>query len=202
MTKKLKTRTSKRASNMDLVVAAVFQLEGRTQVVDTEDVAVVVEKIAPGRFSWKKYKDRTDLELVRSNLKHATENGNGALLTGSKSTGWVLTEAGRQRARILAETIGRSDLTGVVQTDEEKRLEKWLNRERERMVSTGLVETFERDGLESISIHEIEAFFQVDEYITGDSRARKVDRLVSAFRNDPTLGNIIQIIAPLVMEIK
>ena len=183
----------KRIPNIELVVAAVHQLEGRTQVVDTEDVAVVVEKLAPGRFSWRKYKDRTDLELVRSNLKHATEESNGALLTGSKSKGWVLTEAGRARASNLE--LDHADLTGVVMTEDEKRLERWLKRERQRMLSSDTFRLLKENGVSGVTSDQVQAFFQVDEYITGDSRKRKIDRLLNAFGGDPELGEAVKELA-------
>src|SRR5687768_1007367 len=44
-------------------VLALYALGGARDTFDTEDVAVRVETIAPGMFSWKKYQDRVDKEL-------------------------------------------------------------------------------------------------------------------------------------------
>lgn len=50
---------SKTLSNNEIVTLAVFLLGGDSHCVDTEDVAVKVNEIAPGRFTWRKYPDQT-----------------------------------------------------------------------------------------------------------------------------------------------
>lgn len=51
-------------------------------------------QIAPGRFAWKKYADQIDLELIRVFLSDAKKPKNGAYLSGTGNSGWLLTDAG------------------------------------------------------------------------------------------------------------
>src|SRR5689334_18326851 len=61
-------------SQAEIVSLAVYRLGGAQRAVDTEDVAVEAHRIAPGRFSWKKYPDQINLELIRVFLSDAKKN--------------------------------------------------------------------------------------------------------------------------------
>src|SRR5438132_13427511 len=78
-------------STRELVTLALYRLGGAQRAIDTEDVAMEAHRIGPGWFSWKKYLDQINLELVRINLVHAKENG---LAIGLGRTGWRLTQKG------------------------------------------------------------------------------------------------------------
>lgn len=58
----------KALSNRDIVTLGVYALGGATQAVDTEDVAHKANELAPGRFTWRKYKDQINIETVRKRL--------------------------------------------------------------------------------------------------------------------------------------
>src|SRR5262245_4834111 len=77
-----------RISQLEVVTLAVFLLGGDEQVVDTEDVAMKVNAIAPGRFSWRKYPEQVNLELVRVFLSDAKKPEFGGLVSGSGARGW------------------------------------------------------------------------------------------------------------------
>ena len=81
-------------SKLELVTIAVAVLDGDKAYVDREDVALKVNDIAPGRFNWRKYPDRIDLDAVGSALRDAKKTQNGELLVGNNSTGWMLSPAG------------------------------------------------------------------------------------------------------------
>ena len=51
--------------NYELVVLATYLAGGKTAYTDTEDVAVKANKIAPGRFTWRKYKEQINIDTVR-----------------------------------------------------------------------------------------------------------------------------------------
>ena len=51
-------------SNTEIVTLAVLLAGGRICTVDTEDVAIQAHKLAPNRFSWKKYKAQVHLDAV------------------------------------------------------------------------------------------------------------------------------------------
>ena len=64
MQKKPAKRFTGGPSQAEMVTLAVYRLGGAQRAVDTEDVAVEAHKLAPGRFSWRKYPDQINLELI------------------------------------------------------------------------------------------------------------------------------------------
>src|SRR6266516_3169361 len=92
-------------ANHEVVTLAVFILGGDQRPVDTEDVAKKANEIAPGRFTWRKYKDQINLEVVRVYLSDAKKKGKGEYLIGSGNSGWSLSEAGLVFVREHADAL-------------------------------------------------------------------------------------------------
>ena len=59
---------AKQLTNQNIVVLAVYAIGGADRYVDTEDIAIEAAKLAPGRFSWRKYKDQINIDTVRKRL--------------------------------------------------------------------------------------------------------------------------------------
>jgi hypothetical protein len=103
--KKQKTKSAPRKrpkdsfANHEVVVLAAYLVGAQKSVADTEDIAVKANELAPGRFSWRKYKDQINIDTVRKRLWDATKLDKGAYLIGSEKTGWRLTKAGFDFAR-------------------------------------------------------------------------------------------------------
>ena len=83
-------------SNDQIVLLAVVQLGGAFKPVDPEDIAIAPDKIAPGKFRWKKYPRQIDLELINNGLRDAKKR---KWLVGSAPKGWSATEHGVQEAK-------------------------------------------------------------------------------------------------------
>jgi hypothetical protein len=81
-------------ANHEIVVLALYLLGGESGNIDTEDIAVKANEIAPGRFSWRKFPEQINIDAVRKRLWDAMKKEKGALLAGSEKDGWVLTEEG------------------------------------------------------------------------------------------------------------
>ena len=63
--------------------------------MDTEDVAVECWRLAPKKFSWKKYPEYPDSDTARVTLFDAAKPKYGRLVRGrNRRTGWMLTVAG------------------------------------------------------------------------------------------------------------
>src|SRR5262249_39071343 len=97
MKEKPQKRLTKTAS--ELVTLALHRLGGAQRAIDTEDVAMEAHRLAPGQFSWKKYPDQINLDLIRIFLVRAREN---KLAIGSGRRGWRLSQRGLK----LAEQVG------------------------------------------------------------------------------------------------
>jgi hypothetical protein len=123
-------------SQVEVVTLAVYRLGGAQRAIDTEDVAVEAHKIAPGRFSWKKYPDQINLELIRVFLSDAKKDGN-SLVIGSGRTGWRLTQRGLKWAEKAAGAINEF---GSARTRAQSRAgsidEQHWRRERSRIIAT------------------------------------------------------------------
>ncbi len=187
-------------SNMDVVILAAFRLGGSVNPIDTEDIAVISNQLAPGRFNWKKYTDQINLEHIRVYLTDAHKDAKGHLIDGNVSDGWMLTAAGVEHAKKLDAVLPTTDLSRAKKTKEEERLEKWLATERKRVASSPTIRAALKEGSDKISRPEIERLFKIDKYIVGKSRERKVSRLVNACSSDPELHDLMKSLAERILE--
>lgn len=175
----------------EAVVLALYSLGGRETPVHTEDVAVRVAKVAPGMFSWKKYEDRIDKELVRVALSDARLKK--SWVEGSHDGGWLLTPVGQRFAREKEDELG-----GLTDSSAETRRagDPRFKRERARLVMSEAHQKVLNDGnAESVTEAEIDAFFRINVYADSGARAMKVIRIENLFGDDPELEKTVKLLA-------
>ena len=87
--------------NFQLVVYVLSLLGGESKSVHTEDIALKCHELFSDSFSWTKYPDRPDKEVVRTGLMDARKEKHGQLVKGRSgrevhkvADGWMLTEGG------------------------------------------------------------------------------------------------------------
>ena len=78
-------------ANHEVVVLAAYLTGAESTSVDTEDIAIKANDLAPGRFGWRKYKEQINIDAVRKRLWDAAKPEKGAYLIGSDKLGWRLT---------------------------------------------------------------------------------------------------------------
>jgi hypothetical protein len=184
-------------ANHELVVLAAYLTGAQRSSADTEDIAIKANELAPGRFSWRKYKDQINIETVRKRLWDATRADNGGYLIGSEKAGWRLTKAGYDFARRKIKTVGTADLRrqrkskneGVSQT-----------REIRRMMHEDAFLKFANGLEQEITKSEAERFFRIDDYVTGNSRTAKIERFKIIASNNRPLSLAIDFLSGLVRE--
>lgn len=185
-------------SHAELVVLAVHLLGGGVRPVDTEDVAIKVFELAPSRFSWRKYPQQINLELVRVSLSDAKKVEKGALLAGVGKTGWSLTEKGLKWAsdaseKLLGKDLSRSREAGRGGSVDEQR---W-RRERERILSSRAWASWSK-GDQTIATRDAAEVFRIDSYAVGRMRSLKITRLSELFANDaevmPFLSRAVEVL--------
>jgi hypothetical protein len=180
-----------------VVTLAAFLLGGDKRVLDTEDIAIKANELAPGRFSWRKYKDQINLEIVRVYLSDAKKKDKGAMVAGSGKTGWTLTAAGRAWARgpgrdfLNAGPEQRLESTHTTSPAETRR-----HRERGRIQGTRAWSRWTQQ--EEISAREAAEVFRIDTYARGRTLDLKVGRVREMFEDDPELGHFIHRVAAIV----
>jgi hypothetical protein len=191
------TRLS-RLSQGQVVTLAAYLLGGDKQVLDTEDIAVKANELAPGRFAWRKYKDQINLELVRVYLSAVKKKSKGGMVAGSGKTGWTLTSAGRAWVRGPGEAFlaGSGPRQQAESTHATSPTEARRHRERARMQATQAWSRWTRQ--EDISPREAAEVFRIDTYARGRIRDLKVGRVRVMFEDDPELGAFIRKAAELI----
>lgn len=176
-------------SNHELVTLALYLRGSDGDRVDTEDVAIQVRALDPGRFSWRKHHDQINLELVRVALSDAKKPENGRLVAGSGNEGWSLTADGLAFSKANLARIMSNETGGRPPHPRER---QWFKRERARMLSTQAYGLFRQDRLNEITPALAAVFFHLDDYIRGPARDRKVSRLAMAFSDDKELASAVQ----------
>lgn len=188
----MKAIDNKTFSNHEVVTLAVYLLGGERQAVDTEDVAVKANELAPGRFTWRKHRDQINLEIIRVYLSDAKKPSKGSYLLGSGNDGWLLTPEGLSFAVERLPDLGRSDLTRAPLSSREQRQRQV---ERTRMLGSDAFAKFKAQGIQSVTKVEAESFFRLNEYVVDAARERKLSRLVNTYGDDAELGEAVAALA-------
>lgn len=183
----------------EIVALAAHLAGGHRQRVDTEDVAMKANEIAPGRFSWRKYRDQIDLELIYKHLWDLTKPDKGGYVAGSKNEGWLMTLAGTEFAERAL--VRLKNLRPAVEK-RPKNEENWIRRERSRMQGEAAYDKVLGGREAEITQTEAERFFRLDDYVIGAARARKIQQAEIDFRNDAELGPVVKKLAAIVRGVK
>lgn len=133
-------------ANRELVVYALYMLGGATNKCHTEDIAFKCFELWPTIFSWTKYSQYPDKEIVRSGLVDSRKEKFGNLVDGragqargqSKKTGrrpvadgWTLTDAG---VNWIEDNVSRFQQAGEITKDHRQKSMVYLSRVRRHRV--------------------------------------------------------------------
>lgn len=193
----MKTGPFKDLANHEIVTLAVYLLGGDARKIDTEDIAKKADELAPGRFTWRKYRDQINIENVRTFLSDAKKSKNGAYLLGAGKDGWILTDTGLSFAKERAAQLEGLELSRKAMNSKER---NWMRRERERMLGSEAFHKFSEGESDKITIQEAQAFFRIDAYVTGDARSEKLLRASNVFGEDPDLGPLIDLLVSRIAQ--
>ena len=175
--------------NDQITLVALLVLGGDRRPIDTEDVALKSDQLAPGRFRWRKFKDHIDLGLVRNGLQDARKK---ALAAGGALRGWMLTPTGVAESRDLLPRV--SDLSTRERLALEQR--KWEQRERTRLLAEPAFRLALESGADALTKRDILRLFRLDEYASGERTTERTRRFSGAFVDDPqmkrTLNELIR----------
>jgi hypothetical protein len=127
-------------ANHELVTLAVFLCGGDAKPVDLEDVAMKANKLAPGRFTWRKYSDQINIKNIDAFLWDAKKAKSGNLVLNVERDQWTLTETGVAFARTRIRDLKGADVAGTVRSAKDKNL---IRIEHERMLGSEAFAKFE-----------------------------------------------------------
>lgn len=172
-------------SNLQIVVIAVARLGGDSQSVHTEDVAIEAASLAPGRFTWRKYPERIDLELVRRSLARVAEK-DPPLLVGSVRRGWMLSKHGirwiEKNATNLPTLVGyrRGSIANAI------------DMERVRLRETRAWQKYKAGSLDEINLNDLFEFVRMNEYFSDVKRRERLNIVANAVDGDVKLAKLWQ----------
>ena len=171
-------------SKPQLVTIAVALLGGDTMHVDREDIAIKVNDIAPGRFNWRKYPERIDLDAVGGTLRTAKKPQNGGLVVGNNTKGWMLSPAGLKWIKTV--DLGAVDDELPVK-HRKASISANQELERNRLLNTKAYNLFVEGKSKEISVHDFYEFARVNEYFQPKTRQRRYAIIANAVSADDTL---------------
>src|SRR5258706_6870778 len=128
-------------NNVQLVTIAVAQLGGASHPVDREDIAVQVNSIAPGKFTWRKYPDQIDLVAITYALGDAAKARYGSLVVRDLKGLWMLSPAGVK----WVDTLNPSEFSSISAENMKPRPHSTvatIDTERARLLTTQAYELF------------------------------------------------------------
>ncbi|MCY4147253.1 MAG: hypothetical protein OXE95_05110 [Chloroflexi bacterium] len=161
-----------------LVTIAIGNLGGHDQAVHTEDVALEADRLAPGRFAWRKYPERIDINVVLQGLGDARRSRYDAHVAGSNVKGWMLTAEGQIWIKCLV-TIASSELAGLV-SDARGSLIAGQRIESHRLAATEACELFSSGKQEKITRKHFFDFLRINEYFSDRARRRRINLVASS----------------------
>jgi hypothetical protein len=181
-------------ANHEIVTIALMLCGGGARSVDTEDIAVKANEIAPGRFAWRKYPEQINIDTVRKRLWDARKEDKGGFVFGSEKDGWQLTERGVKFAKEARKSLSESHPMARSSLREKR----FARAEKLRMLETEAYTKFSSGSKSSITPREAETFFRIDDYVLGEEREKKVTRALNLFGNDRQLGPLVHFLAATV----
>ena len=174
-------------SKPQLITIAVALLNGDTTYVDREEVAITVNDIAPGRFNWRKYPERIDLDAVSVALRNAKKNQNGGLVVGNNTKGWMLSPTGLKWIKTIDldaihEKISIKIRSTSILANQEV--------ERKRLRNTRAYELFINGKSKAIALQDFYEFARVNEYFQTKARQRRYTIIANTVIDDNILSRL------------
>jgi hypothetical protein len=186
-------KNNSQLNNLQIAVLALYELGGDQGAADTEDIAIHVDELAPGRFRWRKYEQHINLYTVLVSLWDAQKKG---LVRGGVEKGWQLTPSGLSSALSLPnESTKKNDGT-----------RKGLDRaaDRKRRIETERLRTLPAASKylngEKLSLRDAEAVFRLDEYIREKRRRDAVNKMCMLFEGDEEITGFLNHAAELIRQ--
>jgi hypothetical protein len=170
-------------SNVELVTLVLYQLGGSTSVVDLEDVAVEVHKLAPNRFSWKKYADQIDIKIVQYSLSDACKKKYGYAKGGSKF-GYMLTTTGVEWAEKADGYIDKSLKSRKFSSTD------LVEKEKTRLLKSQAYVKFISNETSNINSVDFREFTRVNDFFPKHVKQEKYSKIENVVKDDDGLKKV------------
>lgn len=179
-------------SNVHLVTIAIANLGGHEKYVDVEDIAIQVNQLAPGKFSWRKYPQYIDLQVVNYALQDARRERNGGLIVGRSSKGWMLSLAGMEWINSL-DTTGK-DAGRELVSYRKGSLLRSQELELNRLRRTEAFDLYLSNRTEELTLIDLYKFARINEYFPAKTRLRRFTFIQSVVKTDAELQDLWRVL--------
>ncbi len=181
---------SKSFSNVHLVTIALGNLGGHEKLVDSEDIAIHVNELAPGKFTWRKYPEHIDIQVVNQSLQDARRKRNGALVIGTGSKGWMLSKAGMEWFKhVNYKDGGRKESSLSLRRDSLLGSQKL---EMRRLSNSRAYQLHSSGKSDEITRNDFFEFAKINEYFSLKARQRRYDFVTSTISQDEKMQSLWQ----------
>jgi hypothetical protein len=170
--------------NYQIVTLAVALLGGTADHIDREDIAIKADELVSGKFNWRKYPNRIDLNSVMVALNDAKKTKNSNLLIGNNQRGWMLSPNGLKW--IVALSQGER-LTDFNFNDLIPSIFSSLVSEKERLLQTNTYNLYINNKKREITLKDFYEFTRTNEYFKGKAKERRYIIIENAIINQPDL---------------
>ncbi|HAW09097.1 MAG TPA: hypothetical protein DCW42_08050 [Bacteroidetes bacterium] len=171
-------------SNAQIVTIIVALLGGELDHIDREDIAIKADELAHGKFNWRKYPNKIDLNTVTVALNDAKKARNGNLIVGNNQRGWMLSDNGLKWLLSLSQLNNLEDLH--VDSLVKKILDS-LQIEIERLLATQAHIKQISGEADSITERDFFEFTRTNEYFKIKAKERRYTIIQNAVSNYPAL---------------
>ncbi len=159
----------------EIIALSVYRVAGESGTAESEDIAVEADKIAKGKFRWKKYKKFIDIFQIRVLLGNAKIS---KLIKGGEKKGWSLTKTGL----ILVNSIF-SKLKHKTQkfNRQSKNSKDKLNYEYSRIINSSAFKKYNNNQEDLISKNEAKIIFRIDDYVDEVNKKNNISKMIKMF---------------------
>lgn len=176
--------------NRQLVTLALGNLGGHAQSIHTEDIALAVDKLAPGQFSWRKYPEYIDINVVLQGLGDARRKRYDSHVYGSNVKGWMLSRAGQVWIK-RCYASNSATWTKLIYEGKGSLIDAQLL-ERRRLAVTEAASLYEAGKRNDIALRHFQEFVRVNEYFSDAARKRRLDFVASSLCGNKQLEPLWQ----------
>ena len=165
----------KKINVIEALLQTMFSIGGLQKNLDTEDIALKAFKISPQSFSWKKYRDYIDLNIVKVNLYLAKKK---FFISGNEKDGWMLTDKGLD---IINASKNKSQNGFKLRTLKKDKIEQ--NKEISRILDSTIYINYSEFKTKP-SYRQMEEIFNVDSYVIGERRKQRIKKVINLCKNN------------------
>lgn len=178
--------TLQELSNIEIVTFAIFLLDGESQSIDIEDIAIKAFEISPMKFCWRKYPSMIDIRNVQYALKDASK-ATPPLISGSIKNGYMITKNGIN----LIEKVSKGKQNEIgVKPYRTKSKDAFIAIERVRLKRTTAYQKYISGKADEINERDYQEFVRINDYFPEHIKNQRLILIENSIVGDEVLERL------------